>query len=282
MAEPPGAGGPVGTGAAQAANRRWWDAAVPVHVDSVFYDVDGWLAEERGPRAHEAAVLGDVTGLDLVHLQCHFGMDTLAWARDGATVTGLDFSEPAVAAARDLADRASLADRSDFVCAPVADAVAALSGRTFDIVYVSLGALSWLPSVDEWAGQVAGLLAPGGRLFLHDVHPLSLALDDDELTIAWTYFEEPAPYRDTAVGSYADRDAVDQMPGDETFSWNHGIGETVSALIGRGLRIDRLDEHGWTSFPRYPWLVGTAGERYVIPAGRHRVPLSFTLVATRP
>ena len=277
--------GPVDPGAVDeplAANRHWWDTAVPVHVASAFYDVDGWLTEGRGPRPHEAAVLGDVTGLDLVHLQCHFGKDTLAWARAGATVTGLDFSEPAVAAARDLAHRAGLADRSDFVCAPVADAVAALSGRTFDIVYVSLGALSWLPSVDEWAGQVAGLLAPGGRLFLHDVHPLSLALDDDELTIAWTYFEEPVPYRDTAVGSYADREAVDLMPGDETFSWNHGIGETVSALLARGLRIDRLEEHDWTSFPRYPWLVETTGERYVIPPGRHRVPLSFTLVATRP
>lgn len=282
MADPPGTGVPVGHDAAQAANRRWWDAAVPVHVDSDFYDVDGWLATGRGPRRHEIDVFGDVAGLDLVHLQCHFGKDTLAWARAGATVTGLDFSAPAIAAARDLAGRAGLADRSEFVCAPVSGATTALGGRTFDIVYVSLGALSWLPSVDEWAGQVAGLLDSGGRLFLHDVHPLSLALDDDELTIAWTYFEEPVPYRDTPVGSYADPGAGDALAGGETFSWNHGIGETVAALLGRGLRIDRLDEHDWTSFPRFPWLVAADDERYVIPAGRPRVPLSFTLVASRP
>jgi SAM-dependent methyltransferase len=273
-------GRPVDTEGAQAANRRWWDSAVPVHLASEFYDVAGWLSDGHGPRRREAAVLGDVTGLDLVHLQCHFGKDTLAWARAGATVTGLDFSEPAVAAARDLADRAGLADRSDFVCAPVAEAVAALGGRTFDVVYVSLGALSWLPSVDGWADQVAGLLRTRGRLFLHDVHPLSLALADDDLTVVWTYFEEPVPYRDVRAGSYAD--ATGAMPGEATYSWNHGIGEIVTAVVGHGLRVDRLEEHEWTSFPRYPWLVATDDEEYVIPAGRPRVPLSFTLVASLP
>jgi len=272
---------PVPVEDAQAANRKWWDSAVPVHLASAFYDVEGWLAEGRGPRKREVAVLGDVAGLDLVHLQCHFGKDTLSWARAGATVTGLDFSEPAIDAARDLARRAGLADRSDFVCAPVAEACSALGGRLFDVVYVSLGALCWLPRIDEWAGQVAALLHPGGRLFLHEVHPVSLALADDDLTVIYPYSEETAPFRDAEPGSYADLTAIGAMPGDEKFGWNHGIGEIIGALVGRGMRIDRLDEHDWTSFLRFPWLVETAEEEFGTPEGHLRVPLSYTLVASK-
>ena len=279
--EQPVPGEPIPPHTAQEANRHWWDSAVPVHLASAFYDVDGWLAAGRGPRRRETDVLGDVAGLDLVHLQCHFGKDTLSWARAGATVTGLDFSEPAIEAARHLAVRAGLDDRADFVCAPVAEAVQALGGRTFDIVYVSLGALCWLPSVDEWAGQVAGLLRPGGRLFLHETHPVSWALADDDLTMTHPYFEEAAPYRDTQSGSYADADATEAMPGDDAFTWNHGIGQVVGALVAHGLRIDRLDEHDWTSFQRFPWLVEMPEDEFVTPEGRLRLPLSYTLVATK-
>ena len=263
------------------ANLHWWDAAVPVHVASAFYDVEGWLAEERGPRPREAAILGGVSGLDLVHLQCHFGKDTLSWARAGARVTGLDFSPAAGEAAGALAVRAGLADRSSFVCAPVAEASTALGGRTFDVVYVSLGALCWLPGIDEWADQVALLLRPGGRLFLHEVHPLSMALADEDLTVVAPYFEEPDPYVDTQAGTYADLTATDALPGDPTYNWSHSLGEVVNALITRGLRIDLLEEHDWTSFARFPWLVERAEEEYAAPAGSLRVPLSFTLVATR-
>ena len=264
-----------------AANRHWWDSTVPVHVASDFYDVEGWLADQRGPRAHEAAVLGDVTGLDLVHLQCHFGKDTLSWARAGARVTGLDFSPPAIEAARHLAERAGLSSVSAFVCAPLSDAVDVLGAGSFDVVYVSLGALCWLPSIDEWAGQVAGLLRPGGRLFLHEVHPLSAALSDDDLTLVYPYFEEAAAVVDAEAGSYADQSATDALPGDPTYTWNHGMGEIIGAVVSHGLRIDRLDEHDWTSFARYPWLVQHGEEEFVIPADRLRIPLSFTLVATK-
>ncbi len=126
-----------------------WDERASIHVGSRFYDVEGWLRDGRGPRRNEVEVLGDVSGLRLLHLQCHFGLDTLAWARAGATVTGLDFSPVAIDAARDIAQRAGLADRSTFVCASVYDAVDALQGDAFDIVYVSLGSLCWLPSVDR-------------------------------------------------------------------------------------------------------------------------------------
>ena len=263
------------------ANRSWWDASVPVHLASAFYDVEGWLAEGRGPRVREAKLLGDVSGLDLVHLQCHFGKDTLSWARAGATVTGLDFSPTAIEAARALAERAGLTDRADFVCAPVQEATTALGGRTFDIAYVSLGALCWLPSVEEWAAQVAGVLRPGGRLYLHEVHPLSMALADEDLTVVYSYFEESAPYEDRIAGTYADPTATEALPGDPTYGWNHGLGEIISALQDHSVRLDLLQEHDWTSFARFPWLERRGEEEYTTPEGRLRVPLSFTLLATR-
>ncbi len=267
--------------AAVDANRAWWDSTVSVHLRSDFYDVEGWLRQGRGPRAHESETLGDVAGLELIHLQCHFGKDTLSWARAGARVTGLDISPQAIDAAADLAERAGLAERADFVCAPVDEAVTALGGRTFDIVYVSLGALSWLPNIDNWARQVAGLLRPGGRIFLHDVHPLSEALADDDLTVIYPWFEEARPIVDTMAGSYADMTATDVLPGEPTYTWNHGMGEIVQALISHGMRLDLLDEHDWTSFQRFPWLIEEGEEKFVTPSDHLRVPLSFTLMATK-
>ena len=196
-------------------------------------------------------------------------------------VTGLDFSPAAVEAARALAGRAGLSARADFVCAPVEEAASALDGRTFDVVYVSLGSLWWLPSVRRWAGQVGALLRPGGRLFLHEVHPLSLALGDDDYCVTYPYFEHTEPFADAEPGTYADTTATVALPGDTTYGWNHGLGEIVGAVLSEGLRLERLDEHDWTSFPRYPWLERTAEEQYVIPEGLLRVPLSFTLVATK-
>ena len=262
-----------------AQNRASWDERVPVHAASEFYDVEGWLREGRGPRPEEAAALGDVSGLDLVHPQCHFGLDTLAWARAGAHVTGLDFSEPAIDQARVLARRAGLEDRATFVCADVYDAAEALCGNTYDVVYVSLGALCWLPSVDRWAGVAAALTRPGGRLFLHDVHPLSDAFSDDELVVEHTYFEETDPYVDDSGFTYTDGTYSPSMA--RNYSWNHGLGEVVNAVIGHGYALERLEEHDWTSFARFPWLVRDADQHFSLPVGRPRVPLSFSLLARR-
>jgi SAM-dependent methyltransferase len=262
-----------------AANRRQWDDAVGIHVASRFYDVDGWLHTRPGPRVREVDALGDVTDLELVHLQCHFGLDTLAWAIAGARVTGLDFSPEAIRVARELADRAGLADRSRFVCADVYSATEALDHAAFDIVYVSLGALCWLPSVERWAEQAAALVRPGGRLYLHDVHPVAWAMADESRELEHTYFEEAEPYVDDSDQTYTDADRPLRYT--RSYEWNHGIGEVVTSLIGQGLHIDRLEEHDWTVHQRFPWLIEVEPGQWTSPPGEPRLPLSFTVVATR-
>ena len=207
------------------ANQANWDERVSTHLKSAFYDVEGWLRRCPGPEPRELAVLGDVAGQQFLHLQCHFGLDTLAWARAGAVVTGLDFSPAAIAAAQDLAQRAGLSERSRFVCADVYKASEALAGRVFDIVYVNLGALCWLPSVDSWAAQVGALVDAGGRFYIHDGHPLAWAMAPDKPLIEHTYFEEDAPYVDESGQTYTD--AESPLANRRSYEWNHGIGQIV-------------------------------------------------------
>jgi SAM-dependent methyltransferase len=263
----------------QAANQRNWDERVPLHVASRFYDVENWLLTRPGPEERELDALGNPSGLDLVHLQCHFGLDTLAWADAGARVTGLDFSAAAIRAAEELARRAGLTGQASFVCANVYDAAVALAPRTFDIVYVSLGALGWLPSVGRWADQVAALIRPGGRLYLHESHPLAWSLDDHSPILRYTYFEESEPFVDDSDQTYTDADRP--LRNTRTYEWNHSIGEVVTALIARGLRIDLLAEHDWTVHQRFPWLVQTAPRRWEPGDGQPRIALSYTVVATK-
>lgn len=263
-----------------AANRENWNDRTRIHVGSKFYDVDRWMRDERGPRAREFDALGDVTGLSLLHLQCHFGLDTLAWARAGARVTGLDFSPEAIDAARDIARRAGLEERATFVCSDVYDAAQALEHATFDVVYVSLGALCWLPSVERWAVQVGALVAPGGRFYIHDVHPLGWALADDTLALGHTYFEEAEPYVEDSDDTYTD--AARPIAHQRSYEWNHSIGEIVTALLRHGLHVDALIEHDWTVWPRFPWLVENADGTWGAPPEMPRIPLTFTLLASRP
>lgn len=260
-------------------NRANWNDRVPIHMASSFYDVDGWLAAPRLQRARELDALGDVDGLDLVHLQCHFGLDTLAFANAGARVTGLDFSADAINEARTLAERAGLSDCARFIEADVLHAAEALAPQTYDIVYVSLGALHWLPSVTRWASQVAALLRPGGRLYLHDVHPLAWALADDGRRVEHSYFEESEPFVDDSDVTYTDGDG--RIASSRSYEWNHSIGEVVTAAVDKGLRVDCLTEHNWTVFAQFPWLVETDDHRWETPSDAPRVPLSFTLVASR-
>src|SRR6201986_1815641 len=224
-------------------NRASWDERVPAHVASAGYQVDrfaadpGFLSEVvRFDRPR----LGDVNGLRGAHLQCHIGTDTVSLARLGASMPGLDFSVPAVAAARELARRTG-AD-AQFVQGDVYAAPDLLGRGEFGLVYTGIGALCWLPDIRRWAGVVAALLAPGGRLFLREGHPMLWALaderDDGLLVVAYPYFERPEQMVFHDDGTYATTDVVFEST--EAHNWNHGLAEIITALMDAGLELTAL------------------------------------------
>jgi 2-polyprenyl-3-methyl-5-hydroxy-6-metoxy-1,4-benzoquinol methylase len=263
-----------------AANKAWWDERAPIHIGSEFYDVEGFVADPSAThlRPFEIAEVGDVTDRTLVHAQCHFGLDTLSWARRGARVTGLDFSVPAIETARLLAERMGV--DAEFVAGDVYDAVELVGGRTFDIVYTGFGAIAWLPDIQRWAQVMAALASPGGMLYLAEFHPVHHVFGDDDLTVEHPYFQE-GPQRWDEPGTYADLDA--QTAANVTYEWTHGLGDVVTALAAAGLAIELLHELDHTLFPRWPFLVHDAAARtYRLPAGMPSLPLMYTIRARKP
>jgi SAM-dependent methyltransferase len=270
---------------ALAENQRVWDEWTRIHVDSAFYDVESFRDGRNGIRIadYEREEVGDVTGKTLLHLQCHFGMDTLSWARLGATVTGADFSSAAVTAARALS--AEIGIGATFVESNLYDLPANLEGE-FDIVYTSGGVLGWLPNIRPWAEVVAHFLKPRGFLYLAEVHPVAQVFADDnvgpgELRLEYPYWEHAEPISIPVQGSYADR-AAPTEPGLTEHGWDHSLGEIVTALIDAGLRIDFLHEFDFVEWP-VPWLVKSDDGRYRLPPGtKGQLPLFFSLKATKP
>jgi SAM-dependent methyltransferase len=256
-------------------NRRFWDERVPIHTESAFYDVAGFLSGATTLRPFEPVELGDVRGLSLVHLQCHFGLDTLSWARLGARVTGLDFSAPAMRAAADLATRAGL--EAEWVTSDVLHAPDALGGRRFDVVYTGLGSLNWLDDIERWADVVRALLAPGGRLYLVEFHPITEVFADESLTVEHDYFHEGPRMWPEEEGTYAEQGASTVHNATEEFA--HPLGEVVSAIAARDLRIELLHEHDHTLFARWPQLRREQGGIYRFPPGTPSLPLMYSLVA---
>ena len=257
-------------------NQGFWDERVPIHVRGEHHDVDGFLAGGSRLRPFERVELGPVAGTTLVHPQCHFGLDTLSWARQGARVTGVDFSAPAVAAARDIAARVGI--EAEFVQANVYDAFDALGGRTFDVVYTGIGALNWLPDIERWASVMAKLLAPGGRFYMVELHPITEVFADTELTVVSSYFDA-GPRLYDEPGSYADPDAETRQ--NRSVEWQHDLGEVVSALADAGMRIELLHEHDFTVTPRLRFLERDADGLYRMPAHRPTLPLMYSIRATR-
>ncbi|MER5768052.1 class I SAM-dependent methyltransferase [Streptomyces sp. NPDC001985] len=264
------------------ANRANWNERVPIHLASDFYELDAFRAGKEALRDFEIAEVGDVTGRTLLHLQCHFGQDTLSWARRGAArVVGLDFSEPAVEAARGLAaDLGMGPDRAAFVAADVYDAVAAVPDDAYDIVYTGSGALCWLPDIRRWAETAAALVAPGGFLYLAEFHPITDTLDDETGSrIVHDYFSRDAWVEETP-GTYTG--TGDELVSARTVEWQHPLGEVVSALCAAGLRLEFLHEREVSLFPRFENFVRDADGYYRRPQGLPRVPQMYSLKATRP
>ncbi|WP_433262034.1 class I SAM-dependent methyltransferase [Actinosynnema sp. CS-041913] len=256
-------------------NRANWDDRTAVHAASDYYDLPGFRAGGSTLRAFELAEVGDVTGKRLLHLQCHMGQDTLSWARLGADVTGLDFSPAAVETARALAAETGQPGR--FVVSDVYDARAALGDERFDVVYTGFGALVWLPDVRRWAEVVSSLLVDGGFLYLAEFHPIANALGDDGRTLAHDYFRADGETYDDPL-TYTDGPPLTKT---RSVQWQHPLGEVVTALVRAGLRVDFLHERDFSLFQAYPALRREANGEYRFPAGHPRLPLLYTIRATK-
>lgn len=274
---------PAGHEAAFDANRSLWEAWTRIHVAGPFYDLEGFKAGGVRIRPYEIEMVGDVTGKSLLHLQCHFGIDTLSWARLGAHVTGADISPTALEMARSLADELGFPE-ARFVESNLYDLPAALDGE-FDIVYTSRGVLGWLPDIRGWASVVAHFVRPGGIFFITEAHPVMNVFENEgvapgELRLAYPYWEHETPLTFAVKGSYADPEAD---AGQQTeYSWDHGLGEIVTALIEAGLVIERLVEHPFLEW-KVDYLVEDGMGRWVLPPdAAGELPLTFSLVARKP
>jgi SAM-dependent methyltransferase len=266
-------------------NQASWDERAPAHAAAPEYAVEQFVADPgflSGVVRFDQALLGDIRGLRGVHLQCHIGTDTLSLARLGADMTGLDFSPAALAQARELARRTGSA--TEFVESDLYRAADVLPAGSFDLVYTGIGALIWLPSVRRWAGVVARLLRPGGRLFIREGHPVLWALQEERadglLALEYPYFEREQPFVWDQGGTYVTTEV--EFEHNVTHEWNHGLGEIVSALLAEGMTITGLAEHGsvpWDALPGQMEQVG--GGEYRLTDRPWRLPHTYTLQAVK-
>lgn len=270
---------------AVAANRAHWDERAPAHAASPGFHVADFEADPAylsDVVRFDLPRLGDIRGLQGVHLQCHIGCDTISLARLGAVMTGLDFSAAAIERARDLSARCGTP--VDFVVADVHDAAHVLGQERYDLVFTGIGALCYVPEVERWAAVVSDLLAPGGRLFLREGHPMLWALADPdgrgELRVTRSYFERPEPDRWDQGGRYAARDAARDHR--TSYEWNHGIGQIVTALLGQGLQITGLVEHDTVPWVALPGMMVDVGGEFRLADQPERLAASFTLQARKP
>lgn len=256
-------------------NRAFWDELTPVHLRS--YGVERFLAGERWLPPEMLAEVGDVTGLSLLHLQCHFGLDSLAWVREGAEVTGVDFSPPAIEAARELSKRANLPAR--FICSDIYDLPNNLKG-TFDIVFTSIGVLCWLKDLEAWARNIDHFLKPGGFFYIMDGHPLLYTFDDEgEWRFIVSYFHDPEPY----VWDDENPDYMDPSykTSTATYEWQWAVSDIINAVIGAGLNLEFFNEYGALTDPVYPEMKPREDGLYTFPGMPVPLPIVFSLKARK-
>jgi SAM-dependent methyltransferase len=266
-------------------NMANWNERAPAHAASPDYALNAFRSDPHhlsSVVAFDRPLLGDLSGVRGVHLQCHIGTDTLSLARLGARMTGLDFSSAALEQARALA--AAVGADIDYHEADVYDAPEVLGRGTYDLVFTGIGALCWLPSVRRWAEVVSALLRPGGRLFIREGHPVLWALSeprpDGLLTLEFPYFERDEPMVWDEAGTYVR--TVVQFTSTVTHEWNHGLGEVFTSLVGAGMDVTGFVEH-----QSVPWD-GLPGQMTALDNGEWqltdrpwRLPHSYTMQAVK-
>ena len=254
-------------------NKKLWDGRVESHTKSCMYKMEAFMAGETSLTEIERNALGDVSGKSLLHLQCHFGQDTLSWARKGALVTGIDFSTTAIAKANEIRDQLDL--QATFIESNVYDLPNVLEGK-FDFVFTTYGATPWLPDLDKWAAIIGRYLKKGGIFYIAEFHPTLFMFNFDNYKVEYSYFNENKPYSEEVTGSYADTD--NKAKGIEHF-WNHSISEKVNALLQQGLELLELNEFDFSPYKCFPNMIEREPGRYVWGSDQFgvRVPMVLSL-----
>ena len=257
-------------------NRTNWNERTPVHAASDFYDVEGFKAGRITLHDVERREVGDVSGKSLLHLQCHFGMDTMSWARLGAKATGIDLSDAAIDLAQSL--NRELGHDARFICSNIYDLPDVLDEQ-FDIVFTSYGVLCWLPDLDKWASVVANHLKPGGMFYIIDGHPsmnVFAQSDAGDLRPTYPYFHKEFLW-EGGEASYAGSTIIESP----VYEWHHGLGEIATALIDAGLRIESLREFAFSAYRAYRIMQKGDDGMWRFPERNDSFPQLFSIKATK-
>ena len=238
-------------------NKQLWEGRVEYHLKSELYDMESFMAGKTSLTEIEKNALGDVSGKTLLHLQCHFGQDTLSWARKGAIATGIDFSEKAIETAKELAGKLDLKAR--FITTNVYDLSTVLEEK-FDIVFTTFGAIPWLPDLEKWAAIVGNHLKSGGIFYLAEFHPAFYMFNFDNHKVEYSYFNENKPYVEEVEGSYADGN--NNIKGTECF-WNHSFAEVLNPLLKNGMNLLEFNEYDFSPYKVFPNMEEREPGRYI-------------------
>ncbi len=255
-------------------NKDTWNKKVAIHAKSEMYDIEGFKLGKSSLMPYEIKALGDVKGKSLLHLQCHFGQDTLSWSRAGAKCVGIDISDEAIKLASQLNNELNL--DAEFVCCNVLDTSEYVK-ETFDIIYTSYGVIGWLPDLKPWAKMIAERLKVGGTFYIVEFHPILWMFDYLEGTpvMKYGYMQDEVIYEEYE-GTYADQSS--KMVSKE-YGWNHGLSEVVNALIEAGLQIDYLNEYDESPYDVFPDLIKQDNGMYAMK--NQLFPMLFEIKATK-
>jgi ubiquinone/menaquinone biosynthesis C-methylase UbiE len=255
-------------------NRKSWNEKTKVHIASDFYDNENFLMGKCTLKSIELGLLGDIRGKSILHLQCHFGQDSISLSRMGARVTGTDISDEAIKQARIFAEKTQSGTK--FICCNVYD-LAEYSDEQFDIVFTSYGTIGWLPDLDRWAAIVSRFLKPGGRFIFVEFHPVVWMFDDEFEKVGYNYFNT-GPIIEKEKGDYANPGA---LAGQELVGWNHSIGEVLGSLIKNGLEINSFDEFDYSPFNCFRHTIESEPGKFRIEQFDNKIPMVYALQATK-
>lgn len=265
------------------ANRKSWNKRTSVHIESSFYDLESFKKGKSSLNDIELKALGNVKGKSLLHLQCHFGMDTLSWARKGANVTGVDLSDEAIQKAKEINNDLNLG--ATFICSNVYDLreveVVDFSGKkfqeSFDIIFTSYGTVGWLPDLDIWAKIIAHFLKPGGIFYIVDFHPVLWMMDENFHQIKYDYFNTSVIAEEN-TGTYTDRNAPIQSL---EYSWNHPLSEIFAALLKNGLTIIEMNEYAYSPYNCFNNLEQGTDQMWRIKNMEEKMPMIYSIKAVK-